>query len=145
MCPVPRCTCFVQQRSSSEPGGYTAGEWKWPRCTLAYAPPDVVNAARADRDIAMSPAQDLWALGVIAFEAVVGVTAMTSVNAIDECASGVAKYPWEQPPQAQPTAWRKSKLRSLITPFLSRDPQARPSATALLEALGHMGHATTMR
>ena len=120
------------------------GELKWPRCTLAYAPPDIVTAAKANRDVPMTAAQDLWALGVIAYEAVVGAVTFTSVTAIGECASGAAQYPWERPLDAQPSAWRRSKLRALITPFLSRDPDARPSAATLLDALGRMGHATTM-
>ena len=48
------------------------GESKWPRCTLAYAPPDIVLAAKADRYVTISPAQDMWALGVFCFEATVG-------------------------------------------------------------------------
>ena len=122
-----------------------AGEVKWPRCTLAYAPPEIITAAKADRDVRVAAAQDLWALGVIAYEAVVGAVTFTSVSAIGECASGVAQYPWERPLEAQPSSWRRSKLRSLVAPLMSREPDARPPAAALLEALSRMGHATTLR
>lgn len=93
----------------------------------------------------MTAAQDLWALGVIAYEAVVGALTFTSVAAIGECASEMTQYPWERPLEAQPSVWRRSKLRGLIAPCLSREPEARPSAAALLDALGRMGHATTLR
>lgn len=92
----------------------------------------------------MTAAQDLWALGVIAYEAVVGAVTFDSVTAIGECAAGAALYPWERPMEAQPAAWRRSKLRRLVAPLLAREARARPPASELLQAFGRMGHATTL-
>lgn len=36
--------------------------------TLAYAAPEVVEALESGRKLVVSPAQDMWSLGVIAFE-----------------------------------------------------------------------------
>ena len=92
----------------------------------------------------ITSSQDTWALGVIAYEAVVGATTFTDLGTIGECAAGFLPYPWERPLEAQPLVWRRSKLRARVTPLLARDPSARQSMAGLLDALGHMGHATTM-
>ena len=122
-----------------------AGEWKWPRCTLAYAPPDIVRAAQANCDVQIGAAQDVWALGVMAYEAIVGAVTFTSVEDIGACAAGVSQYPWERPSEGQPGTWRRSRLRALVAPCLARDPAARPTAAALLEEVSRIGHATTMQ
>jgi serine/threonine protein kinase len=122
-----------------------AGEIKWPRCTLAYAPPEVVAAVDASRHVEVSAAHDMWALGVMAFEAIAGRVAFTMVSDIRECASGRAPYPWELPADEQPPAWRRSRLRGLLSPCLAREPAGRPSAATLLESVARMGDATTLK
>jgi eukaryotic-like serine/threonine-protein kinase len=122
-----------------------AGERKWPQCTLAYAPPDIVCAAKEDRHVEITPAQDVWALAVMCYEATVGAVTFTSVVDIGECAYGRAPYPWERPVQEQPTAWRRSRVRALVLPCLARDPARRPTAPQLIAELGRNGHATPMR
>ena len=81
----------------------------------------------------------------MAYEAIVGAVTFTSLGDIGACAAGVAPYPWERPPEAQPDVWRRSRLRGFVTPCLARDPAARPPAAALLVAIGRMGHATTIQ
>jgi serine/threonine protein kinase len=117
----------------------------WPRCTLAYAPPDVVLAVRANQEIPVSPAQDVWALGVMAFESIVRCKTLRTMGDIADCANGAQLYPWEAESAAQPPAWRQSRLRPLLAPCLSRDPAQRPTAAQLLAAVGSIGHALTMR
>ena len=119
-----------------------AGESKWPRCTLAYAPPEIVVAAKANREVVVSTKQDVWALGVIAYEAIVGSFTLATLNAVIDCATGVAPYPWELPVEAQVAAWRRSRLRAIMAPCLARNPASRPPAAALLAALRSIGHVT---
>ena len=118
---------------------------QWPRCTLAYAPPNIVTAVYDDRHIEMSAAHDMWAVGVMAYEAVVGHMAMSSISVIRACAAGRQAYPWEVPSGEQEPAWRKSRLRGIMATCLSRDPSVRPTAQALSAAVSNVGHATTMR
>ena len=120
----------------------STGETCWPRCTLGYAPPEVVCAAHASEQIRVSPAQDMWALGVIAFEAIVGRVTFTLSADVRDCAHGQAAYAWELPRAQQPRAWQSSRLRRLLQPCLSREPRQRPVAEALLAAVTKMGHAT---
>jgi serine/threonine protein kinase len=121
----------------------TAGEWKWPRCSLAYAAPEVVLAVNDNREISIQPSQDVWALGVMAFEALTQTRTLTMAQEVFDCASGSMQYPWEAVPAEQPAQWRQSRLRALILPCLARDAAARPSAAALLAAVGKIGCATT--
>ena len=43
----------------------------------------------------------------------------------------------------QSKLWRRSRLRALLQPCLSRNAAERPSAEHLLELLERVGHATT--
>ena len=92
-------------------------------------------AAKADRDVQIGAAQDVWALGVMAYEAIVGAVTFSSIIDVGDCAVGVTQYPWDQPTEAQPVAWRRSRLRTLVAPCLARDPATRPTATALLKVV----------
>ena len=112
-----------------------AGELEWPRCTPAYAPPDMVVAVQVDRDVVVSPAQDMWSLGLMAYEAIVGAVLQTSRSKVEDYVSGTMPYPWELPADAQPATWRHSHLRDVLAPCLARDPAARPSASVVLDAL----------
>ena len=121
-----------------------AGEVRRPRCTPAYAAPEVVLAVDDCHAIAASPAVDMWAFGVIAFEAIARAPALSAISAILRCARGRAAYPWEAPPAQQPRAWRHSRLRALLLPCLAREPAARPNAAAVLASVARIGRATTM-
>jgi serine/threonine protein kinase len=116
-----------------------AGEVLRPRCSLAYAPPEVVLAVEAGRHVTVAPEHDMWALGVIVFECVTRTRVCISVEKIQSCAHGWSTYPWEEPSVAQPPAWRASRLRSMVFPFLARDATLRPSAAALLSAVRSAG------
>ena len=47
---------------------------KWPSCSLPYAPPEVALAALTNTANAIvRPSHDIWALGVVAYEAITQV------------------------------------------------------------------------
>ena len=117
-----------------------AGETCCPRCSLGYAPPEVVRAAHNNEHVRISPAQDMWALGVIAFEAVVGSVTFKLSADVADCAYGRARYPWERASAEQPAAWQQSRLRRLLQPCMSREPRQRPVAEVLLASVSKMGY-----
>jgi serine/threonine protein kinase len=122
--------------------GARAGETKWPRCTLAYAPPEMVHAVQDNRE---KPAQDMWALGVMA---IVQRRTLNATQGIHMCAIGRSAYPWELPAPPQPPRGRQSRLRALpllllLLLLLCRDPAKQPSAAALVGSVSHIGMTTT--
>jgi serine/threonine protein kinase len=75
-----------------------AGEVLPAYCTLVYAPPEVVRAFAERREQAVSAAHDIWALGVMVFEALTQSRAISPYSTkqdIFDMASGDTKYPWE--------------------------------------------------
>ena len=119
-----------------------AGEQAWPACSLPYAPPEVVLASWDSAQCVVSPAHDIWALGIIVYEATTQSRALTSREQVLECARGGALYPWEQPAAGQPSAWRQSRLRSTIMPCLARDAAVRPGAAQVLAGVSKFGQST---
>ena len=120
-------------------GTCCAGHQVWPTCTLPYAPPEVAHAAWASERVTVHPSHDIWALGVIAYEAITRSRALTSQAQIAQCACHLAPYPWEHPPAQQPATWQQSRLQTVLAPCLARDPAARPSAAELCAAFGQLG------
>lgn len=107
-------------------------------CTLPYAPPEAINADRDREDLTVAPSLDIWALGVIVFEALTGQPPFPPCcgsRSIAACAAGETPYPWETGVGEVPEAWTNARMHELVAPCLSRDPAQRPSAQALLEAL----------
>ena len=89
-------------------------------------------------------AQDVWALGVMAYEAIARTRTFNCARDTGPCAAGASQYPWERPPEEQPDAWRRSRLRALVAPCLARSPAARPTAASLLAEVSRLGQVTTM-
>jgi serine/threonine protein kinase len=106
--------------------------------SLPYAPPEAILAMEAGhKSLIASPAVDVWALGVIAFELLtqsrIFPVATPGEDIVDRLA-GRLPLPWESPD------WRKSRhakdlvgFKSSILQCLNREPEKRPS-TAQLEA-----------
>ena len=121
---------------------WAAGESTWPSCSIAYAAPEVILAVTEQRQIIVNPAEDMWSLGVIAFEAITGKLGPRMHTAARDCASGAALYAWEQPAQFAPPQWRRSRLAPLVQACLQREPAARSSAAALLAGIARLGDMT---
>lgn len=80
--------------------------------------------------------QDVWALGVMVFEAFTRMPAVDPLGGAKGCsalARGEQLYPWES--QAQGGAFDNSRARKLVESCLARDPAARPTAAALVGAI----------
>ena len=97
------------------------------------------------RHLATAAAHDVWALGVMAFEATVGCHSAPTMQVLKLCAAGTHPYPWELPRAEQPAAWRASPLRRVLAPCLSRDPAARPSAALLAAGLSGLAQERVAR
>ena len=113
-----------------------AGEETPPQCTLGYAAPEVIIAYDNKQRVAAAPAQDVWALGVMVFEAFTRKPAVDPFRGAEGCkqlARGEAKYPWEEGEQDQ--EFGGSRARRLVESCLARDPEQRPTAAALVEAI----------
>ena len=122
-----------------------AGELVKPRCTLSYAAPEVVAACEEPSDIVAAPAQDIWALGVMAFEAVNGRRAIDSTPELFQCAAGSKLYPWDTAKlDTAPPQWRKSRLRPVIQACLARDPALRLTAAAVVSRVEHLWVQTSL-
>ena len=99
-----------------------------PACALAYAPPAVVTAR--GNNVAVAGGHDVWALGVLTFEALSQRRAFSSGEHIIACAAGSRRYPWHD--CSAPT-WRQSPLRPLVLGCLTPCERARPTAADVLD------------
>lgn len=90
----------------------------------------------------MDPAHDVFAVGVMAYEAICHARCAFRLEYIAACAAGDEWYPWELPLRRQPPVWQSSRLRPLLEPCLRRDDAARPSAAALVQSVGRIGQTT---
>ena len=81
----------------------------------------------------MAAAHDIWALGVMAFESIVGRRAIDSLEQLFQCARGEQAYPWDASVlDAAPERWRKSRLRPLIEECLAHEAAQRPTAADIV-------------
>lgn len=116
-------------------------------CTLPYAPPEAVNAHFAKTELTVHPSLDIWAVGVVMFEALTGAPAFPrfcGADTIAACAAGEAAYPWEGGADEVPRAWTHARMYPIIAPCLSRDLERRPSAPELMRAFRRLEHMTTI-
>lgn len=106
----------------------------------------MARAYAARSPVSTDGAADIWALGVIVYEAISGSHAfprLSGTEPILKCAHGGAKYPWEGDGVAG-GAFARSRVRELVLRCLSREPDRRPRAPAVLRAIDRISNATTL-
>jgi serine/threonine protein kinase len=114
--------------------------------TLAYAAPEVVVAFEAgQRTLAMHPAADVWALGLIAFEMLTGeriFAPFAEQQDILNAVAGRTAMPWEGP--RRPELLRKLRVfRKHVLACLQRVPAQRPPIDAVVRGWDHLFQAST--
>jgi serine/threonine protein kinase len=104
-----------------------------PQCSLGYAAPEVIVAFSERKDLQSSAAMDIWALGVIVYEALTRQAAVDPFGGVNFClelAQGESKYPWEDGEQA--FEFRGSRARKVVEACLHRDPERRVAASDIV-------------
>ena len=95
--------------------------------------------------IAAQPAQDIYSLGVMVFEALTHARALPAFGASSAAvaaATGAQQYPWELADDKLSPAFGRSKIRGMLAACLAREASARPTAARLCEQLIGIGDAT---
>ena len=134
---MPACLAVIRNKRIAAHVCARAGDDAPPQCTLGYAAPEVILAFNDKRSVAVTPAQDVWALGVMVFEALTRQPAVDPFGRVPGClalARGERAYPWEAS-GAQGGGFRRSRVWQLVAPCLARDPAERPSAAAVVDAV----------
>ena len=113
-----------------------------PVFTLRYAPPESVLALHQKTTITAHPNQDVWAIGVLAFEMMSGqlLFPMGSTSAeVQQVLIGERRFPHEE----DPSVWRKvGKLSTLVQRMLSRDATQRPTAVEVSAQVDNLANVT---
>jgi serine/threonine protein kinase len=114
--------------------------------TLPYAAPEVVAAFEAGQHtVAMHPAADVWALGLIAFEMLTGeriFAPFTEQQDILNAIAGRTAMPWEG--VRRPEFLRKLRIfRRHVLECLQRDPAQRPPIDVVVRGWEHLFQAST--
>ena len=106
---------------------------------IRYAAPEVLHALQSNQHVAARPAQDIWTLGVLAYELFTGTRAFAGVppDAIYKCANAVTPYPWSARPLG-------SEACAIIEGCLRRDPMSRASAQQIFNKLQRLGGFSTI-
>ena len=128
--------------------GLCAGNSADTRCTVAYAAPELLVAQQQRSSVTAQPAQDVYALGLIVFEALTHARALPACGACAAAAAaaaGAQRYPWEAAEDQLSPAFGRSKLRGTLAACLARNPAERPTAAQLCEQLISIGDATVSR
>ena len=91
--------------------------------TVAYMPPEIAHGAAA------TPASDVWSLGATLYAALEG-------RAPFDGAASTASMLLRLVSEDVPAARRAGELGALLATMVARDPEERPSAAAVADALG---------
>ena len=105
-------------------------------CTMGYAAPEVVIAYDDQRRVTAAAACDVWALGVMVFEALTRTPAVDPFQGVEgakKLARGELRYPWEG--EELDRTFGGSRARRVVEACLARDPAARPTAAALVQSI----------
>lgn len=119
--------------ASAEPIGSTVAAG----CTPPYAAPELVRAhsRSTSEQPPIMPSADIWALGVIAYEALTGEPFVPSGTSLE---ATIAQVLGDEPLQCErdSSMWKRiGRLAPLVQRMVSRDEAARPSASEVHETL----------
>lgn len=104
---------------------------------LSLASPSTVAPERL-RGRERDPANDVYALGAIAYQLLTGKTPFSAETALDSAVLHLTVVP-EPPSTSSPPGWLNPSVDAFILRLLSKDPNERPrDGRALLEALEHL-------
>jgi serine/threonine protein kinase len=105
-------------------------------CT-AYTSPEVLLSAEEHQALQATPAADIWAAGVMLYEAFSGMRLAESWQCSHAVltANGSEPYPWLQPEQSSKWLAVPAKARSTTLACLCTDPDDRPIASELVQIL----------
>lgn len=95
------------------------------------------------RNVTATAAQDIWALGVMVFEAFSREAAVDPFGGPRMCvrlAQGEEQYPWEGPRKIR--SFTDSRAHELVKACLDRDPEERPTAVTLVQRMRAITHRT---
>jgi serine/threonine protein kinase len=110
--------------------------------SLKYAAPEAIKALHlGQRTIMSDPAVDMWALGVISYELLMGKAVFprgTKADTISACLSGSTPLPWETAQLRQRRLPELRFLRRSIMSCLQRDPLHRPTSQQLLQTWNNL-------
>lgn len=110
--------------------------------SLRYAAPEAVRAWRAgEHTIVSDAAADMWALGVMAYELLLGQPAFprgTPLETVRAQICGAAALPWEGAQGRKRHIPELRFLRRSVMSLLERDPLKRPTSQQLLQSWNNL-------
>jgi serine/threonine protein kinase len=125
------------------PDAWRAGEHAGLTYSPGYAAPEIIAHAEAGQSrIVVTPAADMWALGVIAYELLTEtrVSPPGSDRAeMNAMLMGRKPLPWEETDDAALARLRRlRRLKGTILQCLDRNPLGRPTAEGIVTAWNQM-------
>jgi serine/threonine protein kinase len=110
-----------------------------------YAAPEVLHSKQKSQQVTTDPSQDIWALGMLAYEVLTGDRVFPDGDngTILKHANALSPYPWSRP-KLHP-AFEKSPTRELIEGCTRRDPKSRLDAQKIVQQLHRMGNMQTIK
>ena len=108
--------------------------------SLQYAPPELAWAiATKQKSATVSGAGDVWALGIMAWTLLTGISPYTQGVEIMPKLLGEQAFPWERPLNNE-TRYKIGILAPSVRSMLNRDPKMRATTDELLAAWTTLFH-----